>query len=270
MNQKTDASPGNQISRRFLTVLSVLTILVLAVTIGIDHSVSPASHSRRMTLAVSRGGILFPCIIAAAQTIENGLAVFGGKQPEIVPPPVQAAAIAGLSLTFVIFPTVFLFRWRERRLREDLRNHARPLSLSDLIYGFCEVTTIFFAVAIVPINFLHQSLYSSLRTRQAIQMNKDIIVDGIVQISVNLRQYRILPKSVGGGGGSCSDYVLPDQLKKTPDATFSVQVVNDTAIVRAQSLEYPDAKAIVRMPCRDFDSEKKYPKWMWEYEGDFL
>jgi hypothetical protein len=268
MNQKIDSPARSQISRGFLTVLTILTILVLTVTVIIDRSTSLAAReSNRASL--TRSVMLFPWIIAAGQTIENGVNEFRGKIPEVVPTGIRAAAVGGLCLTFIVLPTIYLFRWRERRLRVSARTHTRPLTISGLVYGFFEVVTMFFVVAVIPIAVIQQNVRTSGRSAQAIQSNRDDIIRQIDRIGSNIRQYLALPKSMAGGNGSCATYVLPEEFKKTTQASFSVQVINDTVTVRAQSLQYPSAGITVAIPCGEFDTGRPHRRWVWEYEGEF-
>ena len=255
---------SHEFGRGFLLTVSLLTIVALGAMIVSDR----ITNSTESSPFGYRHFSLFPWTVAAGKSIANGLAEFSGKIPEMPSASLQVAALGGLLLTFVICPTVFLFRWRERRLNRNLRLPGRPLTISGLIYGICQVITVFFAIAIVPMTVVQYSTHQMIRTNQAIQEDKDQIINTIGPIATGLRQYRILPKSMGGGQGSFRGFSLPARFTQNRIAAFTVIASNDTASIEARSLAVPEASVCVRIiGGKGLDSGSRY--FQWSYEGKF-
>jgi hypothetical protein len=260
------SKPGNshEFGRGFLFTVIVITIVALAAMMASDRMMD----SEESTAYAYRHFSVFPWIVATGKTIANGLAEFSGKVPEMPSASLQVTALAGLLLTFVICPTVFLFRWREKRLSGNVLGRSRPLTISSLVYGFCQVITLFFAIGIIPFAVLQHSSQESMRTNHAIQSDKDRIINAISLIATSLRQYRILPKSEGGGQGSFRGFSLPVGFTQNRTAMFSVIASNDTASVEARSLGVPEASVSVRIiGGKDLDNGSRY--FEWSYEGKF-
>ena len=250
--------------RGFLITVSILTVLALATMMVSDRM----ADSKESGGYVFRQFCIFPWIVASGKTIANGLAEFSGKIPEMPSAALRVTALGSLLLMFVICPTIFFFHWRDVRLKEKFKRQGCPLMISDLVNAFCYVITVYFAVAIVPMTVLQYSTHQSMREGWAVQSNKDRIVNTIGQIATNLRQYRILPTSMGGGQGSFRGYILPVEFKQTQEASITIVASNDTAIIEARSLSIPNSSLGVKLLGGvGLDEGSRYCEWT--QEGKF-
>jgi hypothetical protein len=250
--------------RGFLLTVSTLTILALTTMMLSDRMVDSTESGGY----VFRQYCIFPWIVASGKTIANGLAEFSGKIPDMPSASLRVTALGSLLFMFVICPTIFFFRWRDVRLKEKFRREGRPLMISGLVSAFCYVITVYFAVAIVPLTVLQYNTHQSMREGWAVQSNKDRIVNTIGLIATSLRQYRILPKSAGGGQGSFSGFTLPVEFKQSHEASFTIAASNDTATIEARSLSIPKSSLSVKLiGGRGLDTGSRY--FEWTQEGKF-
>ncbi|MFH0988735.1 MAG: hypothetical protein V1799_01825 [bacterium] len=66
--------------------------------------------------------------------------------------------------------------------------------------------------------------------------NRDAIINDLNNLTANAYQYRIQPKSMGGGEGTYTGYALPVMLQKNSNAAYVVEIVNnDTLRFKATS-----------------------------------
>ena len=56
----------------------------------------------------------------------------------------------------------------------------------------------------------------------SIGANQDAMVNDMMNIAAHAEQFRIRPESMGGGGGSLENYVLPERLATTGNGTYTV------------------------------------------------
>ncbi|MBI4811369.1 MAG: hypothetical protein HY800_08030 [Ignavibacteriales bacterium] len=56
------------------------------------------------------------------------------------------------------------------------------------------------------------------------QANKDGVTSSLVNISANAYQYKIRPISMGGGGGSYVNYVVPTKMTSDDNGTYARQL----------------------------------------------
>jgi len=276
MNQRIDETDNKrEFTVPFLPVLVLLTVVALLVII-------PQQRAARITSqyvyneAQYRGFSVFPWVIAGGQSLANGLMAFSGKRIEFPLSSVRMGLLAGLLVAYVVCPTVFLFVWRDRRLGPKLHFRQQPMSITGLVYGICGVITLFIVVTILPIGLLREKANSSLRYAQTIQSNKDALINTINEIVIDMKQYRILPKKLGGGEGSCNGYTLPPGLAHTNDGALSATVQNDSTTIDAQSLISPSSRIVVTLSPKamadSYSRDAKFPsggQWQWTYEGEF-
>jgi hypothetical protein len=240
MYPKTDSS---EFAPGFVWQVFLLAALILGFTITAQKAAlrvtSNVVHERTWTL--------FPWIAAGAYTLHNGLAAFSGDAPKLPTVGDQARVLTAVLITFVICPTGFLLGWRRRRLNRESVPGKSQLRISSLLYGFSGVLTLFVAASIIPINIASESLQQGIRERQAVQDNRDQIINDLHLLALDIYQYRLLPREFDGGGGSYRGYTLPEKPSSTKDATYSVSVKDDEVTICAQSIPYPTASVEVKV-----------------------
>lgn len=67
----------------------------------------------------------------------------------------------------------------------------------------------------------------SMFTAQSVGANKDAIISDITNLASNSYQFRVRPLSMGGGGGSYTDYSIPNVLATNENGTYARVVVAD-------------------------------------------
>jgi membrane protein YdbS with pleckstrin-like domain len=270
---KTDPMQGaqdrrtNEFGLGFLILLVLATFVALLVTLWSNDQTRPhstyafeANDYRSMTIA--------PWILAGSKTIENVLSAFRGKDAEYILPSFRAMVILSLIIVFVVCPTVYLFRWREHRLKTR-RLRDEPLHASDLVYGFCALITLFVAVGIIPLTIRQEIIRYSVRHAQAVQRNKDHLINSIEEVVFNMEQYWILPKSEAGGEGNLNGYSLPQELSRTEDGTLTTTAAGDSGTIVARSSLYPSSSISVAFKQIDL-SQPYIGMRIWKYEDEFM
>jgi hypothetical protein len=63
------------------------------------------------------------------------------------------------------------------------------------------------------------------------QANKDGVTSSVVNVSANAYQYKIRPTTMGGGGGSYANYVLPSKMASDDNGTYTAGTGSATSIV---------------------------------------
>jgi hypothetical protein len=56
----------------------------------------------------------------------------------------------------------------------------------------------------------------------SVTTNKDALINDMGNLAGNAYQYKLRLRSMGGGGGSYSGYVIPSKLASNADGTFSI------------------------------------------------
>jgi len=255
MFQKTESS---EFAPGFIWQVLLLTAIVFALVLfsgGLFRSPQPQAVN-------TPGIVVFPWTLAGAHTIENGLLAFSGKPAQPLSGRDQVRALAGLLVVAVICPTIYLLRWRRRRVSIQANHASTPWRIYDVLHGFCAVFVLFIAVAVVPIGIYAEITHQNLREAQAEQSNRDAIINEINFIAINLTQYYMLPTEIGGGNHSYSGYKLPDSSSRTQVATYVVKPSDQNVRIHAESIQYPSSWV-------DASVDSLGRLGQWTYEGRF-
>ncbi|HLF19846.1 MAG TPA: hypothetical protein VI704_03560 [Bacteroidota bacterium] len=259
MNQKTETL-GHQstaeFTPEFVQVLVMITGATLALVFIFENIFSRPEFLREVPMTP------FPWVVAAGYTIGDGLSMFSGKVP--VPMPMSGRIIVMISLlvTFVVGPTLFFFGWRHRRLQGEAGRTTPILSLWTLLFILGGMLTFSATIPAIPVAIMQRSVSYNLREAQAVQHNKDFIINDLNMIAWNARQYRILPKVMSGGDGSFVGYSLPNVLASTENATYEVVTSEKECAIKATSRIYPAATVSTKV-------KHDGRLWDWSYEGRF-
>ncbi len=258
MSQKIE-NPGSEqpqeLSNAYLISLAVAAGLVLLIVFAGRYLLTnPLSDLR-----IEGGGPfswLYPWILGAGRTIGNGLTEFSGKTVHPVETGILVQSLISLLVPGVIVPTVALLL-----LGKTLRPAGRAIRLLSVTIALTVVVTV------VPTGYIAYRVRVSLREAQAVQRNKDFMINDLCVIAWKIREHLIVPKALGGGGGAIAGFVLPADLAETEDATYVLQTVAPAqapvvATVRAISKKTPGAEVRVSV----WDRGKLRD---WEYTGEF-
>lgn len=256
MSQRTESpefTPG------FLWQIVFLTVIALGLVLLSDGLFK--SEKRETNIATARLS-LFPWTVAGSHTLENGLLAFSGKPAEAVDAKDQVRALTALLVVSVLCPTVFLLRWRRRKLPSANSSEPSQWRISRVFYGLCGAIVLYLALMALPIAVYGELSRQRLREAQAIQSNRDAIHSELHMMTVFLSQYYILPKEYGGGNHSYDGYKLPESASNTAEASYVVTANGQEVAIRAESAKYPGAWVELKV-----DSAGR--KGWWKYEGKF-
>lgn len=253
MSQRTDSpefAPG------FIWQIILLTFVVLCFAVysrGHEDSIGK--------MGVASPSSIFPWMIGGKQTIENGIRAFSGKPPE--PPPIddRARALGPLLISMVLCPTVFFLEWRRRRLAKASLLQRTPPTLSSVFYSLCGLVTVLVAVAVGPIAYIGENARANTRHAQAVQSNRDAMINELNLLAVDAAQYNILPRQLGGGERSFVGYSVPQTNAKTEEAFYTVTATKNAAAFRATSTRFPSCAIQVKV-----DSLGHLREWIYEDE----
>ncbi len=203
-----DSGPQQELTNAYLASLAVATaIVLLLVFAGSYLMVDPFSFFHIQ----SSGPLpwLYPWILGSVQTIVNGLTEFSGNALEPVQTRVLIQSLASLLLVGIIVPTVTLLL-----LGKTLSPAARAIRL------VCLIVSLTLAITVIPTGYTAYRVRQTLREAQAVQRNKDLIINDLNVIAWKIREYVIVPKALGGGDGSVAGFVLPSDFVNTEEATY--------------------------------------------------
>ena len=256
MYQKTDSPEFTAV---FLWQLALLSLIVLALVLFSDKLMNP---DQRHPVVETPPIVIYPWVIAAGHTIQNGLLAFSGKPAEAVNGKDQVRALATLIVVMVFLPTVFLLRWRRRALAVEPTMQTTSWSLSRVFYFICGVLVIYLSVGALPIAVYGEMMRNRLRDAHAVQTDRDAIVTELNFLDYDLFQYYVLPKEAGGGNHSFDGYTLRENFARTGVATYKVTTSSQTVSLHAESIHYPSASINVKV-----DSLGRMAWWV--YKGKF-
>lgn len=255
MFQKTESS---EFASGFLWQICLLTILALGFVM---FSQKIWVKERPVTVTLSQT-ILYPWVLAGGHTIENGLLAFSGKPPQVPRAQDQARILASIFISMIFCPTFFLLEWRRRKLAAKSSVEWEPLRSSSVLYALTGALTLYVSAAMLPIAYSTESSFRNLRYWQAVQSNRDGMVNEMNMLDMRLEEYYVLPKRLGGGGGSFEGFILSQQQATTEEATYTVTGKKEEADIQAQSIRYPSSWIAVKV-----DTTRHM--WMWTYRGEF-
>jgi hypothetical protein len=139
------------------------------------------------------------------------------------------------------------------------------------LYLVCLIIAVTLATTVLPTGYIAYRVRLSLREAQAVQTNRDQIINEICHIAWRTREYQIVPKVLGGGEGTIDGYALPSSLAETEDATYVLRPASQatnarsgslTATIHASSRKYPGCEVEVSV-ARDGQLRS------WTYTGLF-
>jgi hypothetical protein len=263
MNPKTDNRPAAtqeepEFSPTFLTWLVTLTIATLFFVFVAD-----VFHHPKMVLM--RGFSPFPWVNAAGMTIEDGLAEFSGGTPSPATPQQRTTVLASLLAVLVIGPTLFLFGWRQRRLVQDSAGPRSNLTIPTILFILGGTLSFTVVVPAVPAAIFQRMVSNSMRKSQAVSSNKDEIINELNWVKTKAYEYRILPGSMGGGGGSYEGFQLPAAMASSGFASYELRInAPDTIRIKASSKLFPGSQASAAV-----GPQGMFLRGEWGYEGQF-
>lgn len=262
MSQKTEptaADSTTELSNRYLASLVVGSAFVLLLVFSgpwLLRNPLAAFHIQ----GTGPVPLLYPWILAAGQTIANGLSEFSGSSLEPVNNSVFIASFLSVLFVGIVAPTLTLLLMGQHK-----SSVVRGLYLVFLII------TVTLAITVLPTGYIAYSVRLSLREAQAVQTSRDYIINDINGIAWRTREYQILPKVLGGGEGTLDGYSLPASFTETEDATY----------VLSRGSQHADARS-GPLAATIHASSKKYPGsgvevgvsadgrlWHWNYTGKF-
>jgi hypothetical protein len=241
MNQKTEADiPSDQkrpkeFARGFILTICLLTLMSLVGIYFVEHKVVGRVFSYTRDQFDLSAPLVYPWAVV------NQYAVNSFMQPGIpshISSRLESGLVAGIVLTFLICPTVFLFSWRKRRLDQlnpEYVRVSRPLDGSSLAYTFSGVVTFYIAFTIVPAAFVQERSYNARCASDASQSTRYAIEIELSWIDRNAMQYHLIPRELGGGGGSYIGYTIPETMAKTDNGNFTSKLEADTLNIRGVS-----------------------------------
>lgn len=200
---------------------------------------------------------VFPWVKAGGLTIANGFSEFSGKTPEPVSTANYLLTIFSLIVVYVVAPTLFFFRWREHRL-EKLQNPVLPYQPLTVSFIVGAVLLLYVVIPTIPTAIIQPMTFENLKEAQALATNRDRLFNGINAIAMNARQYRILPKRLGGGEGTYKGYALPYEMMSTQEGTFTMRATDDEVIIHVASNENASATILVHLGNDGILSQWKY------------
>ncbi len=145
--------------------------------------------------------------------------------------------LSGVLIALIICPTVALFGWRSHRLERaaNALPAERPQNISSIGYLFCGIVTLSIGICVGPMAVVQQVRYTSSCENDAARLLRYNVQHDINVVTADAFQYRILPKTAGGGKGSFLGYSIPEKLARTDNAEIAATVQADSVMLTAES-----------------------------------
>jgi hypothetical protein len=249
MNQKIESmqeartSDKDDFARGFIPSIICLTLFILLCLFGIEHQHELFHTERTGSMSETPPFVtLFPTMQASFHTIHNGLLAFNGRAPEAPNLTDTLGVLTSMLLAYVVIPTVFFFHWRKRRIESKRLFSRGPLTMAGIIYVLSALFVISIAVGVMYSAYASHHFRASMEQAQAIQVNKDEIINEINFIVMDAHQYKILPRELGGGNGTYSGFVLSPDRTKTKNGIYTVTTSENQLTINAQSLLFSSNK----------------------------
>ncbi|MCX6135103.1 MAG: hypothetical protein NTU47_14920 [Ignavibacteriales bacterium] len=262
MSQKTEptgAGPATELSNTYLVSLVVASACVLVLVFA-GSRLLPNPLAAFHIEGAGPVPLLYPWILAGGQTIANGLTEFSGSSLAQAGNSIFITSLLGILFSGVLVPTLTLLLMGRHRSAA-----GRGLYLA------CLIVSVTLAVTVPLTGYVAYTVRLSLREAQAVQTNRDYVINELNTIAWKLREYRIVPKALGGGEGAVDGYVLPPSLAETEDATYVIRQPSHEsngymgplmATLRASSKKYPGCEVEVSVGTRG-------QLGLWSYTGKF-
>ena len=259
---ETGKRPESEFSTSFVVTMVALTVLTL-VLFTVSKTANEESRTRfaRVENYAAIKWAWAPYIMAAGNIISQGLQEFSQATSEPLDDDARTISLAGLIVFYVSFPTILLLLWRER---EKERSAGKQPTRERVSYVLLMVTGIFvglMCVGTIGSSVAQRMVFQSLQSAQAVQKNKDQLINTINEVMWRLRQHRALPASLGGGEGSYDGFTLPPDVAATPDGTVDLDIVPDDVTITVVSALYDGASVGVVYTAQGITT--------WTYEGVF-
>ena len=226
----TNEEKKSEFSPMFLRWLVSLTIVTLLFLFFGDY-VFPRNAVRLAFIPV-------PWTMAGGFVIEQALDLFSGRELPPISMEKNIAMLTGLLMAFVIGPTLLFFSWR-RLLTGPKQSKLNP-SIIGFVFGVIFMSS--GVLGTIASAIIHPQVAASMREAQALGENRDEVISGMRRVSLDAYQYKIMPKSYAGGGGSYMGYEVPSVLRKLETNEFIATSVTDTCLtITGSSTKYPGA-----------------------------
>jgi hypothetical protein len=243
----TDERP--EFSNEYLVSLVLASALVLIMIFVVAPMAGDPLHLERSA------PYIYAWVIAGGLTIAQGLSEFSGQAVEVVSLSVQISVLVSLLVVGVVAPTLTL------RLMPTAQTGRAPQG-ARAFYLFGLIIAATFAFTVVPTGYVGWRVGESMREAQAVQRNKDLMINDLNVIAMRVREYRILPQRLGGGGGSTAGFTLAGDVAQTDEGTYFAEARDDAVYITARSLKYDGSGIAVTV-------DRKIGLTGWSFDGRF-
>lgn len=214
MKRKIDPTnvSRSEFSPQFLRWISITTLGTLLIVLVPVPRMYPPPFYIFYHSAVQAMGI----------TVSMGLSEFSGRVPYVSPKELFSM-ITALVLLYIIGPVLWLYSWRILKQKKEagttIKNIARGWSLLFIIGGALTFRTVFLELTLTVGNRI---VSASMDNAQDVQRTKDRLIGDLNQVAFDANEYRILPKSLGGGSGSYEGFCVSPQHAKNDNGEISI------------------------------------------------
>jgi hypothetical protein len=247
---------GTEFRRSFIVTMVLLTFATLLLFAFSDEYAREGDNDY-----VNSRFLWAPYLIAAGHTVSQGISEFSRAASGPVPDGAHTTVLFGLIGFYVVLPTALLFTWRSRLLKRLAGGPREPEGASYAILIASGIMATLMLIATVGGAVSQRMIYDSLVSAQTQHANKDMLINTVNEVMLQLRTHRAMPASLGGGDGSYDGFTLPEDLAKTDDGTITLDIVPDDVTITAHSSRYDGASVGVIFTPDGVTS--------WSYEGAF-
>jgi hypothetical protein len=251
MNQKINTENGsatsqnNEFPKWFLFILVLTVALYFSIIILLNYFQNWIPDGELKTIWSALPQLAFvPWQLPAGKTISNGLFLFSGRS--LASPNIYflLTTLASIIFCYICIPTVFFFQWRKRRLKQQSIFSIDSFSLSSIGYSFSVLIISILTITMLTSGWMGYQTFQGMKKTQAIQSEKEGILDAIALITMEAHQYMLVPKKYDGGEGSYEGFSVTSVQLKSQDVAYTCETKKDEIIVTAQSLTFPSGKII--------------------------
>jgi hypothetical protein len=186
-------------------------------------------------------GIFFwgvPSSIAIGSIVSQGIELFSGDIPDLSWNNSQLVILISLLISFFVFPTLFFVNWRRFQLADNTLRESTHIRKTVIWLTIGAMCVPLFCLT-PPIEYVRLQVGQSVHRGAARDVNRDALVNDLVDVGMQAQAFYYIPTELGGGGKHWKNIQQSDGTVRD----FSLNDVHYTRPVTAKIFEdfYPQS-----------------------------
>ena len=245
MNQRTEEPLGGTPKRSFAFsegFIRWIIVMACATLFLVNENHFMPSFLRHVT--IPQRELTHPSAVAYSVTTSEAVRENYDQAVNRASSAEYLTALSIYMVFFIIGPTLLFFAWRsyETLARKDPPGGAAERRRPFLAFLVGGILTLTVALPAIPKAIIPNSFFDNLQKLETVEEHRDMINRDLLELVYDAYQYSVLPRALGGGGGSFEGYsIRTDSHWGTGNrnAEFAVQALTRTTATFSASPAYP-------------------------------